>query len=191
MKKIINTTTLMFIAALALTSCHGNHAQQGLEQEERQVEHPVTVTYSIKCSQDAVDAINMVVDYMDNGISATDTIRDTIWTKTVVNDSIPAKVGLHWAFTPKGADKIGKDTIGRLEAYYTIQCTEPDTTLWNCIFQYRGFPTSKLGTLCEVVNHRQTDPRLKWYGYPPCFSIRSRTTDNSLYFGPWEGWKDQ
>lgn len=157
----------MLMAAMTLTSCVGGEGFKQLQKERQESEKekcPVTVTYTINCTQDVVDAIDMVIKYKDKGgTNATDTIRDTVWTKTIVNDYIPVKIGLDWSLAPKPADKITKDTFDELNITYsiTLQSTEPCRPAADNypIISYRDFPASKLADLCDFANYEQTVAR--------------------------------
>lgn len=170
MKQTIYTAAMMLIATLVLISCDGlNGRQKKLKeqmaatykdiQEYEHREEATTVTYQIWCSQEFVNAIDMVVTYKDKGgINRTDTVRDTTWVKTVVNDSIPVKIGIDWTLVPKKDRKISKERFDNLMAGYTIECKEAAFTVGNGIMgQNRNFPVSKLEALCELYNFQHKD----------------------------------
>lgn len=170
MKKILYTAVLMLMTATVLTSC-GNLQENRQDEQENNLEikpekRQVSVTYEIKCSQDVVDALDMVITYKDKGgINATDTLRDTIWTKTVVNEVIPVKIGLSWSLSPKSADKITKGTFENLAASYSITRNEKGFSDYKFIARdnllhyypsYKDFPASKLSNLCDYENYENT-----------------------------------
>lgn len=135
---------MILMTATALTSCG--------EQQTEQVKRPVEVTYTVKCKNDLMDAVNLVVTYKDKGgINASDTVRDSIWTKTVISDVIPFKVGLTWEVSPKPTHQIPKDTLDLL-ALYSIECKEFTIRPMMPMFHYWDFPVSKLATLCDYIN---------------------------------------
>lgn len=169
MKTILYTAVLMLMTATVLTSCGKLQESWQDEQENNQEIKPekrqVSVTYEIKCSQDVVDALDMVITYKDKGgINATDTLRDTIWTKTVVNEVIPVKIGLSWSLSPKSADKITKETFEDLAASYSItrngEVSSNHTIARDNLFHYypsyKDFPASKLSNLCDYENYEHT-----------------------------------
>ena len=170
MKTILYTAVLMLMTATILTSCGKLQESWQDEQENNQEIKPekrqVSVTYEIKCSQDVVDALDMVITYKDKGgINATDTLRDTIWTKTVVNEVIPVKIGLSWSLSPKSADKITKETFEDLAASYSITRNKEGSSdhmfivrdnLFHYYPSYKDFPASKLSNLCDYENYEHT-----------------------------------
>lgn len=123
MKKLLsNFTIMMLVAAMALTSCD----QQKAENEN---EVPLKVTYVIECSRDLLDLCNVVVTYKgDDGANAVDTIKAAptdstetkTWTKTVGTHKIPVKIGLDYTFVQKADTLPGKDRIVRLTARGSI-----------------------------------------------------------------------
>lgn len=170
MKKILYTTALMLMTTLVLTSCDGLNGSQKKLKEQMSVtnkdiqnyehrEEATTVTYKIYCSQEFVDAIDMVVTYKGKGgINLTDTVRDTTWVKTVVNDSIPVKIGIDWILVPKKDRKITKERFDNLMAGYNIECKEAAFTIGNGIIGlHKNFPVSKLEALCELYNFQHKD----------------------------------
>ena len=182
MKKILYTATLILMAAMTLTSCIGGpvNKHERKEQLESQKEaYPTTVIYTVKCSQDLVDAIDLVVKYKDKGgINATDTIRDTLWTKTVTNDYLPVKIGLDWSVAPKPADKINKETFDNLSANYEIQQKPYRLIDGNFIVTtYRNFPASKLADLCDYVNYEQNIARTHDDWHFPCYMLGRLAND--------------
>lgn len=156
----------MLMTATVLTSCGNWQDEQESNQEIQPEKRQVSVTYEIKCSQDVVDALDMVITYKDKGgINATDTLRDTIWTKTVVNDVIPVKIGLSWSLSPKSADKITKETFEDLAASYSITRNKEGSSEYTFIVRdnlfhyypsYKDFPASKLSNLCDYENYEHT-----------------------------------
>jgi hypothetical protein len=186
MKTILYTAVLMLMTATILTSCGKLQESWQDEQENNQEVKPekrqVSVTYEIKCSQDVVDALDMVITYKDKGgINATDTLRDTIWTKTVVNEVIPVKIGLSWSLSPKSADKITKETFEDLAASYSItrngEVSSNHTIARDNLFHYypsyKDFPASKLSNLCDYENYEHT-LRLNNHDYsgPLCYMLK-------------------
>ena len=166
MKTILYTTAWTIIAALALCSCDS--------RQEQSIERRTVVTYTVKFSQDAFDAIDMVLTYKDKGgINAVDTVRDTLWTKTVVLDVLPAKVGLNWSVSPKAASHIGKDS---LDLCVTYAMDYDGRTICGGLpfISYHKFPTSRLATLCDYINLKRENlaqGRSKKYVYHPCFIL--------------------
>lgn len=167
MKKILYLAALMLAAALTFASCVG-------KQETQQIERRLEVNYTVKCSQDLIDALDLVVTYKDKGgINSTDTVRDTLWTKTVVHDVIPAKVGFDWSVTPKSAAKHGKDTLNLVAdlslSYNGASWRRP------YMFTYLDFPTSRLETLCDLINLQRENmhalDKNNQY-FDPCYIIR-------------------
>lgn len=137
---------MMLVAALALTSCLSG------EKQETKVERQVEVTYTVTCNQDMIDGVNLVVTYKDKGgVNVNDTINDTIWTKTVVSDVIPFKVGLDWTLSAKADAQIKKDTIDLL-ARCSIKCKEVTIRPLSQMFRYHDIPVSKLAPLCDYEN---------------------------------------
>ena len=186
MKTILYTAVLMLMTATILTSCGKLQESWQDEQENNQEIKPekrqVSVTYEIKCSQDVVDALDMVITYKDKGgINATDTLRDTIWTKTVVNEMIPVKIGLSWSLSPKSADKITKETFEDLAASYSImrngEVSSNHTIARDNLFHYypsyKDFPASKLSNLCDYENYEHTLVLTNHhYGNSLCFMLK-------------------
>lgn len=143
MKKLIYITIVALLGCMALTSC--------LETSKKGEQ--LTTELYIKSSQDLIDVCNIVVTYKDKGgINATDTVRDSVWTKTVVSDVVPFKVGLRWALSAKPVSQIAKDSL-QLRAKYTIEHKG-----WDCpigemfMFNHSNFPVSKLAALCDYEN---------------------------------------
>lgn len=193
MKKILYTTALMLMTAMVFTSCVGGQVskkERKEQQESEQEAFPSTVIYTIRCSQDVVDAIDLVVKYKDKGgINATDTIRDTLWTKAVVHDSIPVKVGLDWSLSPKPASKITKETFDELYATYDIQI-KPDRRIdANAIMRYLNFPASKLSDLCDLENYRQTVARTHHDFHFPCY-VYGRNRQDYPGLDPWDDYEE-
>ena len=188
MKKILYTIALMLVAAVALSSCGDKLGNKEMKQVERQS----TVTYTINSSQDLIDAIDLVVTYKGKGgINVSDTISDTIWTKTVVNDMVPVKVGLSWSVLPKADSKISKDSLD-LRATYVIECNEVTDTMneWLDFIRLKDFPASKLGALCDLENHKQNCARTKGGRYEtPCFIIAPEMIGDGLKYD-WAQWRD-
>ena len=188
MKKTLYTTALMLMAAVVLTSCGNQLGKKEMKQMERQS----TVTYTINSSQDLIDAIDLMVTYKGKGgINVSDTISDTIWTKTVVNDMVPVKVGLSWSVLPKTDSKISKDTLNH-KATYTIECNEVSDTLreWLDFIWWRDFPANKLGAMCDLENHKQNYARTQGGRYEtPCFLIAPETIGDGLEYD-WAEWSD-
>ena len=153
-KALLYTVAVMLTASLALTACR--HRQEQEQEPTQQVKRQVQVTYKVKCSQDVMDAINFVVIYKDKGgINATDTVRDSVWTKTVVSDVVPFKVGLRWALSAKPVSQIAKDSL-QLRAKYAIECKDcPIQHEEKFMFNHSNFPASKLAGLCdyETMQH--------------------------------------
>ena len=187
MKTILYTAVLMLMTATILTSCGKLQESWQDEQENNQEIKPekrqVSVTYEIKCSQDVVDALDMVITYKDKGgINATDTLRDTIWTKTVVNEMIPVKIGLSWSLSPKSADKITKETYENLAANYSITKIEEGSSeqmfiargnLFHYYPSYKDFPANKLSNLCDYENYEHTLVLTNHhYGNSLCFMLK-------------------
>jgi hypothetical protein len=165
MKKLLYTAALMLMAAMVLTACNGNQEEQE-EQEYKPIKKQVGVTYTINCSQDMIDATDLVVRiYKDSVDVVTDTIRDTLWTKTI-NDMVPYYTGLIWTVTPKATSKINKDTLDEVFAKYSVKFVEPDSTFnKGVILHYRNLPVSKLEAACELMDYQHspswTIPRYK------------------------------
>ena len=96
MKKLLsNFTIMMLVAAMALTSCDQ-------QQAENENEVPLKVTYVMECSRDLLDLCDVVVTYKgDDGANAVDTIKAAptdstetkTWTKTVGTHKIPVIIG--------------------------------------------------------------------------------------------------
>ena len=160
----------MLMATIVLISCDSlNGRKKKLEEQMattykdiKDYEHrkePTTITYKVWCSQDFIDAIDMVVTYKGKGgINLTDTIRDTTWVKTIVNDSIPVKIGLDWTLVPRSDRKITKEYFDDLTAGYFIECKEAAFEVGNTIIgQNKNFPVSKLEAFCELHNFRHKD----------------------------------
>lgn len=146
MKKILYSTALL----LVVTSCFNPKGWQ--EQQEQQEKKRVEVTYYVNCSQDMIDAIDLVVTYKGkDGVNLRDTVRDTLWKKTVVHDVIPAKVALNWSLTPKPADVIHKDTL-ELRAYYSMTYNDIVMNQQCPMLWYKDIPASRLQALCDLVN---------------------------------------
>lgn len=172
----------MLMTATVLTSCGNQQENRQDEQEVKPEKMPVSVTYEIRCSQDVVDALDMVITYKDKGgINATDTLRDTIWTKTVVNEVIPVKIGLSWSLSPKSADKITKETFEDLAASYSImrngEVSSNHTIARDNLFHYypsyKDFPASKLSNLCDYENYEHTLVLTNHhYGNSLCFMLK-------------------
>ena len=173
----------MLMTATVLTSCGNLQENRQDEQEVKPEKMPVSVTYEIRCSQDVVDALDMVITYKDKGgINATDTLRDTIWTKTVVNEVIPVKIGLSWSLSPKSADKITKETYENLAASYSITKIEEGSSdqmfiardnLFHYYPSYKDFPASKLSNLCDYENYENTLVLTNHhYGNSLCFMLK-------------------
>ena len=142
---------MVLAAALTFTSCVDWQKRQE-QQETKPVEKRVEVTYSIDCTQDVIDALDLVITYKDKGgINSVDTLRDTHWTKTVVHDMVPAKAGLIWSVTPKPGSSINKDTID-LDAKYAMEYNGRMITRCAYLFYYPNFPVSRLETLCDLIN---------------------------------------
>ena len=185
MKKILYTIALMLVA---LSSCGDKLGNKEMKQVERQS----TVTYTINSSQDLIDAIDLVVTYKGKGgINVSDTISDTVWTKTVVNDMVPVKVGLSWSVLPKVDSKISKDSLD-LRATYVIECNEVTDTMneWLDFIWLKKFPASKLGALCDLENHKQDYARTKGGPYEtPCFIIAPEMIGDGLKYD-WAQWRD-
>lgn len=192
MKTILYTAVLMLMTATILTSCGKLQESWQDEQENNQEIKPekrqVSVTYEIKCSQDVVDALDMVITYKDKGgINATDTLRDTIWTKSVVNEVIPVKIGLSWSLSPKSADKITKETFEDLAASYSITRNEKGFSdfpfigrgnLFHYYPSYKDFPASKLSNLCDYENYENTLKLTNHhYGNSQCFMLEPITDE--------------
>jgi hypothetical protein len=173
MKKLLYTTALMLMAATVFTSCIDLPKQQA-NQEKMQVE----VKYAVNCSQDVLDAVDLVVIYKDKGgANATDTVRDTLWTKIVVHDEVPAKAGMNWSITPKPDSKLKKDTLD-LNATYSMWYNGRVLDRGAHILTYRDFPVSRLQALCDFINlQRANFVEVKHMGensyYSPCYVIRS------------------
>lgn len=188
MKKLLYTIAVILVTSLVLTSCG--------EQQTEQVKCPVEVTYTVKCKYDLMDAINLVVTYKDKGgINASDTVRDSIWTKTVVSDVIPFKVGLTWNVSPKPIHQIPKDTLN-LYALYSIECKEftnrpvmPMFRPEKPMFNYRDFPVSKLATLCDYINLKQNN-YLEESKYSTSLIIANPDSDHGLDI-KWVRWDDK
>ena len=173
----------MLMTATILTSCGKLQESWQDEQEVNPEKRQVSVTYEIKCSQDVVDALDMVITYKDKGgINATDTLRDTIWTKTVVNEMIPVKIGLSWSLSPKSADKITKETYENLAANYSITKIEEGSSeqmfiargnLFHYYPSYKDFPANKLSNLCDYENYEHTLVLTNHhYGNSLCFMLK-------------------
>lgn len=189
MKKILYTAVLMLMTATVLTSCGNLQENRQDEQEVNPEKRQVSVTYEIKCSQDVVDALDMVITYKDKGgINATDTLRDTIWTKTVVNEVIPVKIGLSWSLSPKSADKITKETYENLAASYSITKIEEGSSdqmfiardnLFHYYPSYKDFPASKLSNLCDYENYENTQALTNHhYVNSRCYMLKPITDAN-------------
>lgn len=153
-KALLYTVAVMLTASLALTACR--HRQEQEQEPTQQVKRQVEVTYKVKCNQDVMDAVNVVVTYKDKGgINATDTVRDSVWTKTVVSDVVPFKVGMRWALSAKPVSQIAKDSL-QLRIKYAIECQDcPIQPSEMVTFNYSNFPASKLAGLCdyETLQH--------------------------------------
>ena len=145
----------MLVVSMALTSCFGNSEKQD-KQEQKSIQKQVAVTYTLNCSQDLIDAVDLVITIHKNQVSVvTDTIRDTHWTMTVVNDVVPYQTNMVWWLHPKETNKINKDTLDEIFAEYSIKFDEPDSTFdKGGILHYRDFPISKLEDACELASNR-------------------------------------
>ena len=123
MKKLLsNFTIMMLVAAMALTSCDQ-------QQAENENEVPLKVTYVMECSRDLLDLCDVVITYKgDDEANAVDTIKAAptdstetkTWTKTVGTHKIPVKIGLDYTFVQKADTLPGKDRIVRLTARGSI-----------------------------------------------------------------------
>ena len=183
MKTLFYTAALTLMASLAFISCarlQDKQDDQGIMQVKRQA----TITYQICCTQDMLDAIDMVVTYMDKGgTKVTETISDTIWTKTVVNDLIPVKIGLDWSLSPKTADKITKETFDEIRAFYSIKCEETgDNIDGGQILVWVNFPASRLGEMCDFENFQHTYARDTESFHYPCFMVKPMEDGNDLKY---------
>jgi len=154
MKKPIFTIALMLIAMLTLASCIYQPGKDGeLEQEVE-----TTVKYTIKCSQEFIDAIDLIVTYKDKeGYTVTDTVSDMTWVKTVVNEKVPVTIGMDWVLQPKtdSKNKVSKEYFDHLLAACEIECKEADLQIGNDIVNLHHFPTNKLEALCELETFKQ------------------------------------
>lgn len=187
MKKTIYTTALMLMAAMVLTSC-GDKLKN---KETKPVERQVSVVYTINSSPDLIDAIDLVVTYKGKGgINVSDTISDTVWTKTVVNDMIPVKIGLDWSLSPKTSSKISKDSLD-LYASYSIVCKEVHDTLNHpqTLLSWKEFPASKLQQMCDLENHKQAYARSQINYISPCYTISPDSNGNGLKYD-YSDWDD-
>lgn len=160
----------MLAATTIFTSCIDLPKQQA-NQEEMQVE----VKYAVKCTQDVLDAVDLVITYKDKGgVNATDTVRDTLWTKIVVHDTVPAKAALNWSLVPKPDCKLNKDTVD-LDATYSMWYNGKVLGRGAYMLSYRDFPVSRLQTLCDFINLERAnyvDHSEKGCHYYPCYVIK-------------------
>lgn len=178
MKKILYTAALVLVATMALTSCFGNPTKQD-KQEQKPIQKQVAVTYTLNCSQDLIDAVDLVITIHKNQVSVvTDTIRETHWTKTVVNDVVPYKTDMVWWLYPKETNKINKDTLDEIFAEYSIKFEKSDSIFdKGGILHYRDLPVSKLEDACELASNREVYAWNHWI--LPSYTITFDETKNS------------
>ena len=153
MKKLLYTAALVLMAAMALTSCYGGNKQQWQdEQESTPIKKHVGVTYTINCSQDMLDATDLIVRIYKDTVFVADTIRDTLWTKTIGGDMVPYHTGMNWTVKPKATSKINKDTLDEIFAKYSVKFEDEDEPFdKGSIMHYRNLPVSKHEAACELA----------------------------------------
>ena len=158
MKKLLYTAAMMLMVSMVLTSCFGvpKFPDKQKKVDQTPIQKQVAVTYTINCSQDLLDAADLVITIHKNQVGfATDTIRDTHWTKTIVDDVVPYHTDMSWWIYPKEKNKINNDTLAELFAEYTIKFEEPDSIFdRGGILHYRNLPVSQLEGACELSSNR-------------------------------------
>lgn len=162
---------VLLAAAIALTSC--------TQHAETERVTPLTVYYTIDCSQELIDSYDLIVTYKDKGgADVVDTIKDLSWKKTVVNDKIPVKIGLDFTWVPKG-DSLEIEPHTLLHAAYSIIAYEADFSSTEPIINEVISNNSELATIIDIYNERQAYRRENKQ-MNSCYTVKSSSNGKKM-----------
>ena len=102
-RRTIWMAAMLTMTALIFTSC---------------IKERVT-NYRMSFSPDLIETCDVTVIYKgENGIEKTESVTDTLWEKSIFNDTLPLVFGLDYRIQPKQGVKPEKDQLDLQAKYY-------------------------------------------------------------------------
>jgi len=131
-KRTIQMAAMLAMTALIFTSC---------------INERVT-NYRMSFSPDLIETCDVTVIYKgENGIEMTESVTDTLWEKSIQNDTLPLIFGLDYKIEPKQGVNPEKEQLN-LQAKYYIELKRDKQVL---------FSSSNDGLINEQVLATQLD----------------------------------
>ena len=114
-KKTIRMAAMLVMTALCFTSCINER----------------TTNYRMSFSPDLLETCDVTVIYKgENGIEMTENVTDTLWEKSLINDTLPLIFGLDYKIQPKQGVKPEKKQLD-LQAKYYVELKRDKQTLFS------------------------------------------------------------
>ena len=141
------TTLVTLMCLMALTSCFDKNTKEG----------QLTTELCIESSDDLMEVCDIEVTYKGKGgVNLIDTITDTEWRMTIINDSFPTKIGIvNSRYLLKPGVKYRKD-IYRLRSRYTISNLEGDYKIDYYTLRDK-VPGHMVDSILELINYFNKD----------------------------------
>lgn len=106
---------MLAMTALSLASCSNERV----------------TNYRMNFSQDLIETCDVTVIYKgENGKEMTESVTDTLWEKSILNDTLPLLFGLDYTIQPKPGVKPEKERLD-LKAQYYLELKRDRETLFS------------------------------------------------------------
>lgn len=117
--------------------------------------------YRMNFSQDLIETCDVTVIYKgENGKEMTEIVTDTLWEKSILNDTLPLPFGLDYRIQPKQGLKPEKEQLDLKAAYFIqlsldkeILFTNSSDSLINCTI-----PATRLDSAIQTGTDKHPGP---------------------------------